>query len=162
LKKLLLAGVMTVALLTSAQATPLGLFDGPMKILTASSSCGYFAGSIFTAMYMPPNVGSNGSGSRLTVLMNVRDEQQASMALYQLATGSFKTSDGSAVTVDENNMGVGLAANSTAQITITQQVPKVPVDTTVSIKMAGSITGFSGKPDCTVGFDATVLNYPLP
>ena len=161
MKKLLLLGVMTVALHSPAQATQLGLFDGPLKILTASSSCSYFVGGIFTAMYMPPNIGSNGAGSRLTIL-NVRDEQQASMALYQLATGSFKTSDGSAVTVDESNVSVGFSGSSTAQITVTKQVPATPISTTTSIKLVGGIAGFSGNPACTVGFDATMLSYRLP
>ena len=161
MKRSIFLGIALVALHSPAQATQLGLFDGPMKILTASSSCSYFAGNIFTAMYMPPNIGSNGSGSRLTVL-NVRDEQGASMALYQLATGSFKTSDGSAVTVDENNVGVGYAGSGQSQITITQQVPATPISTTISIKLVGSIAGFSGNSACTVGFNATMLSYRLP
>ena len=162
MKKILLLGAMTVALHSPAYATPLGLFDGPLKILTASSSCSYFTGNIFTAMYMPPNIGSNGPGSRLTVLLGVRDEQRASMALYQLATGSFKTSDGSAVTVDENNIGVGYAGSGTAQITITKQIPATPIATTTSIRLVGSIAGFPSDPACTVDFDATMLSYRLP
>lgn len=161
LRKLACLGFSLFVLPQSALATPVGLFDGPMKILTATSSCHWATGRIYTAMYMPPNVGTNGAGSRLTVL-GVRDEQDGQMTEYELATGSFVTSGGSSVTVDQTNVWVGVGRSNTAQITISQQIPKVPTNTTSMIRLAGTIVGFRGDTACTATFDATVLSYQVP
>lgn len=147
----LAAAVFAIGTASASAATE---FRGSLCITKTNAACsagGWGVGDCLLMRFSPPNVGTNGPKTELSLF------GQAFADNYSLASGTLigtTMKPVSAVHIGRE----GYAFSTTARFTL--QTPKVPTTTTESILIRGSIANFGDTTGCTVTFRATGVNRP--
>jgi hypothetical protein len=98
--------------------------------------------------FMPPNLGSNGPATSLSIFY-----EQGAGENYKLASGSLIGTTYKTITA--TGMGASGAGSIPAKMRIRSQVPAVPTATTMKITIIGDIQNYEIDPGCKLSFIAT-------
>lgn len=144
--------------LTAASANAANVeYTGTFHItkVAATQGCadnGAQVGDVFFARFRPPNLGTNGPETHLSVFQQFNTGAGALSA--QLASGSLVGTAFKSVSVTQIFARAG--GPYAATLRFTSQVPATPVDTTPTISIVGDWTNLAGDA-CTIGFAATLI-----
>ena len=144
----------TVALgfaVANANADPVE-FRGGLCLSSVNAACtadGWGVGDCLLLRYSPPNLGTNGVTTELSLLGQTYADN------YSLASGTLVGT--TYKTVAALHVGrIGYSFSSTARITA-----QTPVSaTSKSVSLSGNVTDFSSTVGCTVGFQAAAARRP--
>jgi len=148
MKFFVLIGVCLGAAMSSAMAATVE-FAGTFHFANLPQACldlGYKNGAVYLMRFRPPNLGTNGPSTRLTILSG-NNTNNILLKNGTLVGKTFKT-------VTATSIGGGAGSESTTA-RFTKQVPAVPDDTTKTITIAGDWTNFEFEPSCAISFVAT-------
>lgn len=139
-----------VALCCAASQAQAGRVDfaGRFHMTAQNAACVSFGDGIQPAdfRYRPPNLGTNGTATKLTVIEGWGAEN------WQIASGSLIGT--SWVTVTDTGIAGG-AGQITTKMRIRSQVPATLTATTPSVTIIGDIQNFQEDTGCTISFVAT-------
>ena len=123
-------------------------FFGRVHLTSANATC-VANGDVGNPSFMrfaPPNLGTNGPQTRLTIINGGQNGDN-----FTLASGSLVGTTYKSVT----RTGIGFnGGQSTTLMRITSQVPATLTDTTPSVIIKGNIQDDYGDVGCAVGFTA--------
>lgn len=138
------AGAMLLSSIAGAEAAKVE-FRGAFLVVTATAQCLIGANTIHWLRYNPPNLGDNGSPTRLTILI---EEQGAEN--YTLSSGTLVGMIFRPVTMTVIIRG---GFQAPAQMRITTQSP-ANLATANFVNFAGNIKDFD-TPGCNISFKAS-------
>lgn len=155
MRRMMTAGAVLGAMALSAQAANVD-FSGTFHItkVAATPGCienGAQVGDLFFFRFRPPNLGTNGPATKLSMFLiggTFGAAHSATLASGSLVGTAFKN-----VTTTGIFAGGG---SSPATLRFTSQIPATLTNTTPTISIVGDWTNLAGDA-CTIGFAATVL-----
>lgn len=153
-KTLFYAGVALTAGATAAAAQTPSHFRGNACIQSVNAACaaeGWSVGNCATARFTPPNYGSNGNRTGLSLFWGYYGQQ------FTYAGGSMIGTTMRPLTVSQIGNGAS-TYNATGRIAA--QAPAAPAAATVYLNNTLVINGFSGTCNVTMRFQGQ--RYPLP
>ena len=152
MRRIGIAGAVICLLATNTMAAQV-TFRGTIHFTALSQTCivnGDGAVGDFAMMrFSPPNLGTNGAPTRISIFNDFGGAQNATLASGSLVGTTFKN-----VTTTGIYRGAG---SGPATLRLTSQSPSSPTKTTASMTIAGDWTDFSGDTGCTISFIGTGL-----
>ena len=146
--KYAIALLSTALLIAPARAVQFE-WNGGFCITTATAACvaaGWNAGNCLSMRYSPPNVGTNGVQTTMSVF------GRTSAMAHTRQSGTLIGTTLQPVNVVSVGRGGG---TFTSTMRITSHVPAVPTATTDFINLVGNISTWDQTLNCTIGFRAT-------
>ena len=136
----------SAATVSAAQVT----FRGVLQFTAVTQACldagDGQPGEVWFMRFSPPNLGTNGPSTRLTLFYELGGAASFTLASGSLVGATFKNIETTGIF-----RGVG---SSPATMRLRTQVPAAPTDTTTAISITGDTTDFTGDAGCTVSFIA--------
>lgn len=153
MKHVAYAGMMLALFASDALAATVD-FRGGFCLTSITTGCiaeGWKVGDCLSSRYTPPNLGTNGSSTRLSIIGDYYAEN------YTLPSGSligttYKTVNGTLVWSS--------GATFTSQMRITAQRPAPLTATSNYASITGNIKDFDSLPGCNIGFRASGTRKP--
>ncbi|MGQ0485200.1 MAG: hypothetical protein ACT4SY_07615 [Hyphomicrobiales bacterium] len=153
IKNIAYAGMMLALVATNAMAARVE-FRGSFCLTSTTAACtpeGWVAGDCPAFRYNPPNLGTNGPSTRVSIIGEYYAENYTLLSGNLIGT-AYKTVNGTLVWSS--------GATFTSQMRITSQLPAPLTATSKYVSITGNIKNFDWLPGCDIGFRAAGTRRP--